>query len=187
MINKHRVFVGLDLSGHLLNTIPMIRSTIDDKKQFINWVSGRKLHLTLSFLGGIELEKIAVLKEKLSKILNHQSFEIIVNGTGSFSYPENREVLWLGIDKGRSELVSIQSDIESITAPFKDNDIIEDEFVPHITIGRIKSSNKNFDLSTFSNAVYSDIKIPIKKVYLFKSQMSEKGVEYSIISEYSLK
>jgi len=187
MINKHRIFVGLDLSGYLLNTIPMIRSTIPDKKQFINWVSGRNLHLTLSFLGGIELEKITVLKEELRKISKGQSFEITINSTGSFSYKENRKVLWLGIDKGRTELVNIQSNIESITSSFKDSDIIEEEFIPHITIGRIKSSSKNFDLSTFSNAVYSDIKIPIKKVYLFKSQMSEKGVEYSIISEYSLK
>ena len=49
------------------------------------------------------------------------------------------------------------------------------------------NKNINFDLSTFSNAVYSDIKIPVKTIYLFKSQLLDKGVEYSIISEYPLK
>ena len=71
--------------------------------------------------------------------------------------------------------------------PFKENKKNE-KFIPHITIGRIKNLNKNInlDLSTFSNAVYSDIKIPVKTIYLFKSKLLNEGVEYSVISEYSL-
>ena len=51
--NKHRIFIGLQLSGYLISTIPMIKSTIKDKKQLIRWVSGKNLHLTLSFLGSV--------------------------------------------------------------------------------------------------------------------------------------
>ena len=94
-------------------------------------------------------------------------------------------MLWLGISEGESELKILQKNIDSIALPFKEKNKKE-KFIPHITIGRIKSG-KNFDLSTFSNAVYSDIKISIKRVYLFKSQLLENGVEYSIISEYPLK
>ena len=186
MKNKYRIFIGLKLSGYLTNIIPMIRSTIDDKKQLISWINGRNLHLTLSFLGEIDFKTIERVKTKLNDILTFKSFDIIINGTGSFPSTGDPRILWLDIKKGRNKLIDIQSSIEDITLPFKQNKK-QEEFIPHITIGRIKRLNKNFNLSTFSNAVYSDIKIPVKTIYLFKSQLLDKGVEYSIISEYPLK
>ena len=186
--NKHRIFIGLQLSGYLISTIPMIKSTIKDKKQLIRWVSGKNLHLTLSFLGSVNEGTINDLKAKLNNISNFNSFDIIVNGTGCFPTLENPKILWLGIGNGYQELVNIQNKVEEIAKPFKIDDKSE-KFVPHITVGRIKNMNKNInlDLSTFTNAVYSDIKIPVKTIYLFKSQLLESGVEYSVISECSLK
>ena len=185
---NHRIFVGLKLSGHLVSTIPMIKSTIIDKKKLISWVSGRNLHLTLSFIGEIEPDKVEFLKEKLETITKFNSFDINISGTGCFPTFENPRVLWLDINQGREELSNIQSLVEERTIPFKKNQK-EERFVPHVTIGRIKNLNKNInlDLSTFSNAVYSDIKIPVKTIYLFKSQLLESGVKYSVISEYALK
>ena len=186
--NKYRIFIGLQLSGYLINTIPMIKSTIQDKKQLIRWVSGKNLHLTLSFIGSIALEEIDRLKIELNSISNLNSFDMIINGTGCFPDIENPKILWLDINKGREKLADIQNNIEKIASPFKAHNKNEN-FVPHITIGRIKNLNKNInlDLSTFSNAVYSDIRIPVKTIYLFKSQLLESGVEYSVISKYSLK
>ena len=188
MNNKQRIFIGVQLSGYLMGTIPMVKSTIEDKKELINWVSGKNLHLTLSFIGEINSKNIDQLKVELNNILTFNSFDITVNGTGSFPSLENPRILWLDIQKGRNQLVNIQNDIEKIAMPFKENKKNE-KFIPHITIGRIKNVNKNInlDLSTFSNAVYSDITIPIKTIYLFKSQLLESGVEYSVLSKYSLK
>ena len=186
MKNKYRIFIGLQLSGYLTNIIPMIRSTIDDKKQLISWINGRNLHLTLSFIGEIDSKAIEELKAKLDDMLEFKSFDMIINGTGSFPSIEDPKILWLDIKKGGSKLIDIQNRIENITMPFKQNEK-QEKFVPHITIGRIKGLNKKFNLSTFSNAVYSDIEIPVKTIYLFKSQLLDKGVEYSVLSEYSLK
>ena len=187
--DKQRIFVGLDLSGHLVNTIPMIKSTIIDSKRKINWVSGRNLHLTLSFVGSIDSVELNKLKSALNDISEYyDSFKILVNGTGAFPSFEKPRIMWLDIQEGREELINIQDKIEKIVTPFKQNQKSEN-FVPHITIGRIKDFNKNInlDLSTFSNAVYSDIEIPVKTIYLFKSQLLDTGVEYSVISKYSLK
>ena len=188
MTNRYRIFIGLQLSGYLVGAIPMLKSTINDKKQLINWINGRNLHLTLSFLGEIDLQNIEKLKEELNNILTFESFNIVVNGTGIFPSEVNPKVLWLDIQKGRNKLIDIQTNIENIALPFKQNQK-QEKFIPHITIGRIKTVNKNinFDLSTFLNAVYSSISIPVKTIYLFKSELLESGVNYSIISQYSLK
>jgi len=186
--SRHRIFIGLELSGYLTSTIPMVKSTIVDNKNLINWVSGKNLHLTLSFIGEIDNKEVEDLKLKLDKALDFKSFNIKVNGTGSFPSFKNPKILWLDIKEGGSNLIEIQDSVEKIASSFKEDRRAE-KFVPHITIGRIKNTNKNvnLDLSTFSNAVYSDIEIPVKTVYLFKSKLLESGVEYSIISKYSLK
>lgn len=186
--NNYRIFVGLKLSGYLVSTIPMIKSTIEDKKQLINWVSGKNLHLTLSFIGEINPSKIEELKIKLDAILDFNSFDLNINGTGCFPSSERPRIFWLDINEGQEQLSNIQSNIEEIVSPFKEN-MKNENFIPHITIGRVKNVNKNInlDLTTFSNAVYSDIKVPVKTIYLFKSQLLETGVDYSVLSEYSLK
>ena len=188
MNNKQRIFVGLQLSGYLVNTIPMIKSTIVDTKKLINWVSGKNLHLTLSFLGTIDLKNLDKIKLELNDILKYKSFDMVINGAGSFPSLNKPRILWLDIQKGRDELTDLQNKIEQLVFPFKENQKNEN-FVPHITVGRIKDINKNInlDLSTFSNAVYSDIKIPVKTIYLFKSELLDTGVQYSVISKYSLK
>ena len=188
MINASRIFVGLKLSGYFVDTIPMIKSTIDDKKNLISWVSGKNLHLTLSFLGESSENQIEDLKMNLNEISESNSFEMIVNGTGAFPSLESPKILWLDIQKGNKELISLQLEIQKLVTSFKQNSKKEN-FIPHITIGRIKNMNKNInlDLSTFSNAVYSDVRIPVKTIYLFKSQLVDSSVEYSVISQYSLK
>ena len=70
--NKQRIFVGLELSGYLTNIIPMVKSTIVDNKKLINWVSGKNLHLTLSFIGSIDVDRIDKLKLVLDNILTYK-------------------------------------------------------------------------------------------------------------------
>tara|TARA_B100001250_G_C19694582_1_gene741885 strand:- start:93 stop:659 length:567 start_codon:yes stop_codon:yes gene_type:complete len=188
MIDKHRIFVGLKTSGHLSSVIPMIKSTVDDRKQLIKWINGWNLHLTLSFIGEITSSQIKNLDQDLNRIISFNSFDITVNGTGLFPDSRNPKTLWLDIIKGREKLINIQEEVESIALKFQSN-VKSTIFSPHITIARVKAGNKNvnLDLSTFLNAVYSDIKIPVKTIYLFKSQLLEQGVKYSVISEYTLK
>ena len=108
MINKYRIFIGLQLSGCLVDVIPMIRSTVNDKKQLINWINGRNLHLTLSFLGEINLNEIDKLKVKLNNISTFNSFNITISETGAFPSVRNPKILWLDIKEGRNQLIDIQ-------------------------------------------------------------------------------
>ena len=188
MSDQARIFIGIELSGYFVDVIPMIKSTIIDKKDSIRWINGRNLHLTLSFIGSIDKTKLDMLEEKMSSISSFNSFDIIVNGTGTFPEAGSPKIFWLDIKKGSQTLLDLHSKINNISETFKQNKKNED-FIPHITIGRSKDFNKNlnFDLSIFSNAVYSDIKIPIKSICLFKSELTEGGANYSVISKYLLK
>ena len=111
MNKDERIFVGLDLSKYFVSTIRMIRSTIKDKRQFIKWVTGRNLHLTLSFIGQLNPDQIKNLSEQLQEISNRNTFDIIVSGTGFFLHEDSPRALWLGIEKGKSELKQLQESL----------------------------------------------------------------------------
>ena len=61
MSESKRVFVGIDLSRKFSQLIPMLKTTIGEHEGDIKWISGKNLHLTLSFLGNIDDSKIETL------------------------------------------------------------------------------------------------------------------------------
>ena len=58
MSESKRVFFGIDLSRKFSQLIPMLKTTVGEQDGDIKWISGKNLHLTLSFLGNIDDSKI---------------------------------------------------------------------------------------------------------------------------------
>ena len=187
MSNSRRVFVGIDLSRKFSHLITMLRTTVGEQDGDIKWVSGKNLHLTLSFLGNIDNSKIDFLIADLKEVMKLPSFTLSVDGTGIFPDSETPKVLWLGIEDGHDELSSAQSIIDELSFGFKEIQR-EEKFIPHITIGRINHAKKNtkFDVTTFLNAVYSPIEIPINIVNLYESYLTPDGPRYKILAEFPL-
>jgi 2'-5' RNA ligase len=187
MNNEKRVFVGIDLSFQFTKLIPMLKTTIEDKNEDIRWVSGRNLHLTLSFLGNIEDDKIQPLIEALKEVETLKKIDVSVNNTGVFPNEGNPRIFWLGVDEGYDAIADIQSIVDEISTEFKENQR-EEKFVPHVTIGRIANKKKTIklDVSTFLNTVYSPIEFIINKVYLYESKLTQDGPRYSVLSEFRL-
>ena len=187
MNSEKRVFVGIDLSCQFTKLIPMLKTTIEDKHGDIRWVSGRNLHLTLSFLGNIADNKIQPLIKALKEIENLKKIDISVNSTGVFPNVENPRVFWLGVDEGYDAIADIQSITDEISTEFKENQR-EEKFIPHVTIARITNKKKTIklDVSTFLNTVYSPIEFVINKVYLYESKLTQDGPRYLVLSEFHL-
>ena len=186
-MKNRRVFIGLNLSGYLKKVIPLLRSTIDCDRDLIKWVTGKYLHLTLSFLGEIDDQKVNKLSQSLTEITDLRSFKMTISGTGVFPNGNAPKILWLDIDKGNQYIVDLQQVVDEIAFEYKIKQK-EDRFVPHVTIGRIKQNNKfsKIDVSTFLNTVYSPIEIPVKLVILYESQLTPKGAIYTELSTFPL-
>ena len=187
MSESKRVFVGIDLSRKFSRLIPMLKTTIGEHEGDIKWISGKNLHLTLSFLGNIDDSKIETLIADLQEVKALAKFTLSVNGTGTFPNLETPKVFWLGIEEGYNELSDTQSIVDELSFDYKETQR-EEKFVPHITIGRINSAKKStkIDVSTFLNAVYSPIEIPINIVNLYESRLTPDGPRYKILAEFPL-
>jgi len=187
MSEVKRVFVGIDLSRKFSQLIPMLKTTVGEQDGDIKWISGKNLHLTLSFLGNIDDSKIDSLISDLQEVKKLPKFTLSVNGTGTFPNSETPKVFWLGIEEGYDELSDTQSIIDELSFGYKETQR-EEKFVPHITIGRINPVKKStkFNVTTFLNAVYSPIEIPINIVNLYESRLMPDGPRYKILAEFPL-
>ena len=187
MSESKRVFFGIDLSRKFSQLIPMLKTTVREQDGNIKWISGKNLHLTLSFLGNVNDSKIDSLISDLQEVKELRKFTLSVNGTGTFPDSESPKVFWLGIEEGYDELSDSQSIIDELSFKYKETQR-EENFVPHITIGRIKQAKKStkFNVTTFLNAVYSPIEIPMNIVNLYESRLTPDGPRYKILAEFPL-
>ena len=110
------------------------------------------------------------------------SFDVSLKGLGAFPTRRRAKVLWVGIDRGKDNLIKLFSVIEdklTVLGFGKE----KREFHPHVTFARVKkgkySLSRNIDFSFDS--------FPINKIILFKSTLTPGGPVYEIVSEVPLR
>jgi len=172
-----RCFIGIDLSVEATKEIERLQKII--KLHFVGKItSSKNLHLTLKFLGEIEDATLNKVKKKLSAI-EHQSFELTLNGLGVFSQ-QFIKMVWVKVST-----VSLQPLIDNYL-----KDIFEPEhrFMSHITIARVKKiADKHSFIKLINNTTINKIIFTIREFYLKESILTNEGPIYKVIEKYCLK
>jgi len=182
---KKRFFLGFKIPRSIIETISMIKTTFNDSQQNFKWVSGNNLHLTLLFLGEHKTDQISKISKIIDKTLqDYSDFIFSIHGTGTFS---DDRILWLGIDKGRDELVAINYELQMQLRGYI-NYINNNKFNPHITIARKKKDciHNKIDVKNFMNSVYFPIEFHVNFFTLFESKIINNKVHYKRIKEFNL-
>ena len=152
--------VGEALQDVLAGFVKKVRIGADRRGLDIKWSPVKNLHITLKFLGDTSEELIPSLVEKArDQIAKHKSFELELKDVGAFPSLEEGRVLWLGVQR-KNALVELA---DSLGAEL-------DRFVPHVTIGRMRSPHHVKDLLS-PLARKSLGKVLISEVVLFESQI----------------
>jgi 2'-5' RNA ligase len=154
----------------------------------INWVKPENIHITLKFFGETAEDRIEPILSELNNISNlHQSFRLHLSDVGIFGSYYKPRVIWFGIEKS----MELESLAVEVINKMHNIGFLKDRqnFVPHLTIGRIKFvDNKERFSKIISNYNESSIQnILISSFYLFESKLSSSGPTYQIIEEFKLK
>ena len=186
-MESKRTFIGIPVKVNLQMIVEMVQSTIDLTFEDIKWVYGKNLHLTLAFLGNVNQSKIDELKKELQNVNLGQPFNTVLNHTGIFPNPQEPRVFWLGMEKGKNRLIEIVKQIHSILNKL-DLPVDENEFIPHVTIGRLKNkvNTAKIDTNSYINAVFSPTRFLVDSIHLYESEMTENGVRYTTIVSNNL-
>jgi len=153
----------------------------------INWVKPENIHITLKFFGETNELKIGEISSLLSDLsLQHNPFNISLANVGIFGSSYKPRVIWFGIETN-NHLPNLAN---NILDKMETIGFIKDRqnFVPHLTIGRIKFiDNKSRFSETISGYKSTGIqKLNISNFYLFESILSSSGPTYKTIRQFDL-
>ena len=182
-----KTFISSDTDVEVKQRINDLKGKIISKSNVINWVNRENIHLTLRFIGPTVIDEISKLNSMLENVSkNFKDFSLEINGTGCFPKKERPRIIWLGVKGEIAKLndlvLSINKNLEEMGYPNDDRN-----FVPHITLGRIKYPQKNIpDLRSFLNYSFKPIKIKVKKFSLFQTETFSSGSVYSLIGTHHL-
>jgi 2'-5' RNA ligase len=180
-----RCFVSIEIPEHIRSEIFHVFDKLKNSGVCSgNFVEKMNLHLTLTFLGELDEEKLESVKNVLSKI-DFRKFPVETGDIGFFPNKEFVKVLWVEIVS--NEISSLRDEIESKLKKegfeFKNID-----FVPHLTVARIKSikDKKNF------HSIVDEFHLPkmffvAEDFVLMKTILKKNSIEYKFIEKYGMR
>lgn len=172
-----RAFLGISIPDELKSRIVSIQDMFFNVD--VKFVEKENFHFNLKFFKEIEGEKVNKLKMVLEDITKQfQPFEVKIEGVGAFPSTNYVRVLWLGVKDGYQTMVSLAEMIEKALESLGFE--AEEKFVPHLTLGRVRSgSNKNELLTLIRKLENVEIgKMEVKELKLFQSKLSPNGPVY---------
>lgn len=179
-----RLFLAINLDNGIKGRINDLSKEFS---QAINakFVEMENIHVTLFFLGEVVEEKAPRIVEALEGI-EGRSFEMELKGIGAFPSFNFIRVLWVGVEKGREEVIELHSSIENRlkSLGFKS----DKSFVPHATFARVKSI-KNREKLRLLIEKYREEEFGTQKVESFelmRSKLTPRGPIYSVVHSFRL-
>lgn len=183
-----RLFLAINLPKKHKKTLKEKREEI--KVNFeadpVKWVSEGNLHITLAFIGDVKESKIDVLREDLNKI----NFASISLNFGEIKYiPNRRKAKLIWVESKSDALTNLKKRVDDFLENSEAINYQSDdrEFIPHITLGRIKSFKfKKIPLEEIPllEDEFVDISFTVKSFELMESKLKKRGPSYKIIESY---
>lgn len=181
---KIRAFFALRLPDSVVRWLADHADTLCqfDKKTEVNWVDSDRYHLTLCFLGDIDLDKVDKLeqcaREKLQEVT---SFQVHIDATEY--YRVNKKLSLIAalpeLNEQLEALHKVMVDVSKTAGlSYKEKD-----FKPHITLGRLPEKNA-FKSPKAWPAV--DMFSLADSVVLFQSKPCDDGSIYTPLFEIPL-
>lgn len=184
---KRRLFVALrplPVAG-LFGIARQLDRNLGEKG--IRYVSESNMHLTLKFIGETPIERISSVAHVLGSLAPlYRPFTLIPSGVGFAGAPKAPKIIWTEFGM-IPELTEIHLKINDELAHLGFRKEIK-RFVPHITLGRIKSLVNRSRFQTVL-AQYKHIKIDsmtADTLLLYESILTPDGPIYKVIEHYKL-
>ncbi len=115
----------------------------------IGWTRPQNMHFTLKFLGDIPADRVAKLVEVAAEVAQLRPAHCVTVGTvGAFPNKRRPRVIWIGCTEGADELGRLGTDLDRALAQAKLSQRERRDFVPHLTLGRVRGGRDFGELTT---------------------------------------
>jgi 2'-5' RNA ligase len=182
-----RAFVAVDIDEAVRRRLVAAQEQLAATGADLKLVEPPNIHVTMKFLGEVPEDKISAIAEALQKaVAGTAQFDVNVRGIGAFPDLHYIRVIWAGVAEGHDEIINIQRKIDQELQPLGFR--MERDFVPHLTIARVKTAKQKERLAAFVKEM-SDAEFGISRaqaVELKQSALTPKGPIYSTMARVEL-
>lgn len=176
-IRSLRTFVAIEMSPEVRSRARQLIVRLQDCGAKATWVKPEAMHLTLKFLGEVELlEMPAVCEAVTAAVADLPPFEIQVQGAGAFPTAARPRTVWLGVRRGQEELIALHDAVERALSRlgFRQENR---RFRPHLTLGRVRGDRALRELGEVvkQHAEFVGGVASVDEVVVFSSELEAEG------------
>jgi 2'-5' RNA ligase len=150
-----------------------------------SWNRDDKLHLTIKFLGDIDIDRVPALSLAAERaVAGIKPISLIAEGCGAFPDRGRPRVLWIGTvdeDEGLARL-NQRLETECAAQGFARE---ERAFRPHLTIARVRQPAGALELADAHRQLgFPPLKFEANELVVIRSELSGAGSRYTDISRH---
>lgn len=193
-----RIFVALDLDETIRRRIEAFVAEVRGSAPDARWVTTESMHITLKFIGEKSDAVVKTIEQALGSIAA-APLQIRFSGAGFFPTPRAARVFWVGIEAeaALAELAAkIDDSLANLGIPKEQR-----PFSPHLTLARASGGsgapgwregdkpNRQFAKlqQTLERTPAPDFgTMTAREFFLYRSQLSSKGSQYTKIARFNL-
>jgi 2'-5' RNA ligase len=178
------VLLGDDVRARLGEEIARLRGL----SRNVVWTVPENLHVTLKFLGPIEIDQRARVAASLARVAPAvPGFAITLRGLGAFPSLTRPRVIWGGVDDGAHALTGLAGAVERALVPLGFA-AEERGFAPHVTLGRVRQPRRDPTLAeALALAATRDFgAVRVDRIALMRSDLSPKGARHGELATWDL-
>jgi len=187
-----RSFIAIELPGELAKQLKDFQAGL--KSQGLHsakWVDPGSMHLTLKFLGDVDVKSLAAVKDETGiAVRSSRRFHLVTGRTGFFPDHSKPRVFWLGLEGDVEALTTLHKVIDAAMSKLgyaRENR----PFTAHLTLARLREESSIDDRMDFARTAQAEVfeppcNIEVNSVALIRSQLTPRGAIYTRLAEFGL-
>ena len=181
-----RAFIGIEVSDDVRVALSRVHDDLTGCGAKVKLVAPANVHLTMKFLGDIDDKMAGNVASAMAEAAGAGQIAFEVAGLGRFPPRGKPRTLWAGVSDGADAVVALFTKLDAALGPLGFES--ERRFVPHVTIGRVKSP-KGADALTpviehHAATVFGTCRA--EEIVLFKSTLTPQGAIYDVLTRQTL-
>ncbi|KQP76704.1 2'-5' RNA ligase [Methylobacterium sp. Leaf111] len=174
-----RLFTGLEVPPDLAQALALKRGALRGSR----WIEPSDYHITLRFLGDVEIDLAEALHERLIEARPRSPFPVTLDGMASFGGDRPRAILATVLPT--PELLDLQAEQERL-ARQAGAEPERRKFTPHVTLARLRREAGAEDVAAYlgERGLFTPLTFTAERVTLFSARESKGGGPYVVEAAY---
>ena len=181
-----RCFVAIEMPEPIRQGIAGLQAQLKPFGERISWVRPQNIHLTLKFLGDVDVLQLPDLIQALATAVEGRGgFDCDVAGLGMLPNQKCPRVLWAGIADAEGASGRLAKNVGDALIKFGFSGENR-KFTPHLTIGRIKAPLSREFIQEYKRMQFAAGRGRAGEIVLMLSKLSPDGAVYTPMKRIGL-